>query len=79
MSIRPLPQVAADRIKSAATITSLNDVASGLLKNSLDARCSKVKIHVDYALGNCSVEDNGLGIMPSEFKHDGGLSKMHRM
>lgn len=78
MSIRPLPQDAVDKIKSASAISSLNQVACGLLKNSLDARSSKVNLHLDYLLGNCVVEDNGDGIEPFEFLEDGGLLKLHR-
>lgn len=78
MSIRPLPEDVAAKIKSSAAITSLNQVASGLLKNSLDAASTKVRARLDYARGSCTVEDNGLGIEPHEFRADGGLAKPHR-
>lgn len=78
MSIRPLPKDVVDRIKSSSAITSLNQVVCGLLTNSLDACCTKVNISLDYVLGNCTVQDNGLGIEPSEFEQDGGLCKLHR-
>ncbi|EXU97917.1 DNA mismatch repair protein [Metarhizium robertsii] len=77
MSIRPLPKDVVDRIKSSSEITSLNQVVCGLLTNSLDACCTKVNISLDYVLGNCTVQDNGLGIEPSEFEQDGGLCKLH--
>ncbi|KAK2592498.1 DNA mismatch repair protein [Conoideocrella luteorostrata] len=77
MSIRPLSKVAVDKIKSSSAVTSLNEVVCGLLRNSLDARSSKVNIHLDFALGNCVVEDDGLGVDPSEFGPDGGLGKLH--
>lgn len=78
MSIRQLPQDVVDRLKSSVTITSLHDVAAGLLKNSLDAGATKVTIFVDFSRGNCTVEDNGRGIEPEEFKDTGGLGKLHR-
>ncbi|KAG8413503.1 DNA mismatch repair protein [Metarhizium acridum] len=77
MSIRPLPKDVVDRIKSSSAITSLNQVVCGLLTNSLDARSTKVNISLDYVLGNCTVQDNGFGIEPSEFEQDGGLCKLH--
>lgn len=76
--IRPLPPECAARVKSSTHITCLNGVILELLKNSLDAHARKVTVAVDYVRGNCSVEDNGLGIPPVEFLEDGGLDKLHR-
>ncbi|KAL6824450.1 hypothetical protein J3E69DRAFT_292050 [Trichoderma sp. SZMC 28015] len=75
MSIRPLPEDVVGKIRSSSTITSLNGVVCGLLKNSLDAGATKVNIYVEYGRGNCIVEDNGLGIVPGDFAEDGGLGK----
>ncbi|KAI1206164.1 uncharacterized protein F4807DRAFT_440129 [Annulohypoxylon truncatum] len=77
MSIQHLPEHVIAQIKSSTTITSLNSVVYGLVKNSLDADATKITISIDYTRGNCSVEDNGLGIPPSEFKSTGGLGKLH--
>ncbi|CAM1510530.1 Fc.00g008650.m01.CDS01 [Cosmosporella sp. VM-42] len=77
MSIRRLPEDVVDKIKSSVVITSLNGVACGLLTNSLDSGATKVHISVDYIRGNCTVEDNGSGILPDEFKDGGGLGKLH--
>lgn len=77
MSIKQLPSDVVAQIKSSIAITSLNSVVLGLVKNSLDARSSKINISVDYRKGNCSVEDNGLGIAPAEFLVDGALGKLH--
>ncbi|GAO16183.1 hypothetical protein UVI_02045230 [Ustilaginoidea virens] len=77
MSIRPLPQGAVDKIQSSAAITSLNDVVCGLVKNSLDASSSKLNIHLNFVLGNCTVDDDGTGIDASEFEETGGLAKLH--
>ncbi|PKK50198.1 hypothetical protein CI102_7185 [Trichoderma harzianum] len=75
MSIRPLPEDVVGKIRSSSTITSLNGVVCGLLKNSLDAGATKIYIYVEYGRGNCTVEDNGLGIVPGDFAEDGGLGK----
>ncbi|PQE07420.1 hypothetical protein CJF30_00007164 [Rutstroemia sp. NJR-2017a BBW] len=75
MSIQPLPPDVIAQVKSSSTITSLNGVVFELVKNSLDASCSKVDITVDYGRGNCTVEDDGLGIPPLDFASNGGLGK----
>ena len=49
-----------------------------LLKNSLDASSKKIDISVDYSRGSCVLEDDGLGILPSEFGDEGGLGKLYR-
>lgn len=77
MSIRQLPEDVVGKIKSSTVIVSLNGVVGGLLKNALDAGATKVNITVDYSRGNCTIEDNGCGIPPAEFKSDGGLTKLH--
>ena len=78
MSIHPLPEDVIAQIKSSARITSLNGVIFELVKNSLDAGSAKLEISVDYSRGGCVVEDNGLGILPSEFGENGGLGKLYR-
>lgn len=77
MSIQPLPRDVVAQIKSSATVTSLNGAVFGLLQNSLDAGASKINIAVDYGRGNCSAEDNGVGIAPAGFREDGGLGQLH--
>jgi DNA mismatch repair protein MLH3 len=78
MSIQQLPSDVIAQIKSSTAITSLNGVIYELTKNSLDARCTKVDITVDYGKGACMVEDDGFGIPPAEFRDGGGLGKLHR-
>lgn len=78
MSIQPLPPDVIAQIKSSTTITSLNGVVYELMKNSLDAGSTKVDINVDYRRGGCIIEDDGLGILPSEFGESGGLGKLYR-
>lgn len=77
-SITPLPPEVAKQINSSTAIPSLNSVVLGLIENSLDAQASQLSVEVDYEHGSCTVEDNGLGIPPSEFADDGGLGKSHR-
>ncbi|KAF4119497.1 DNA mismatch repair protein MLH3 [Geosmithia morbida] len=78
MSIKQLPDHVVDKLRSSVTITSLNSVVLGLLRNSLDAGASKVEITVDYSRGNCTVQDDGIGIPSDEFQEGGGLGKPHR-
>ncbi|KAE8448910.1 hypothetical protein EG329_008706 [Mollisiaceae sp. DMI_Dod_QoI] len=77
MSIKPLPPEVIAQIKSSITITSLNGVICELIKNSLDAASTKIEINVDYNRGGCIVEDDGLGIQPSEFGENGSLGKLY--
>jgi DNA mismatch repair protein MLH3 len=77
-AILSLPPEVISQIKSSISIVSLNGVILELVKNSLDASCSKIDISVEYGRGGCTVEDDGLGIPPSEFHPDGGLAKLHR-
>ncbi|TVY48317.1 DNA mismatch repair protein [Lachnellula occidentalis] len=78
MSIQPLPPDVIAQIKSSIAITSLNGVLCELMKNSLDASSTKIDISVNYARGVCVVEDDGLGILPAEFREGGGLGKLYR-
>lgn len=77
MSIQPLPDNVIAQIKSSSAITTLNGAVGGLIRNSLDSGASKVTVAVDYIRGSCYVEDNGTGILPTEFECDGGLGKLH--
>ncbi|KAK3990445.1 putative DNA mismatch repair protein MLH3 [Cladorrhinum sp. PSN332] len=77
MSIQPLPGDVVAQIKSSAVITSLNNAIFGLVENSLDANATKINISVDYRRGNCSVEDNGTGIPPANFREDGGVGQLN--
>lgn len=78
MSIQPLPQEVIAQIKSSIAIISLNAVICELFKNSLDARATRIDITVDQAKGACIVEDDGFGILPSEFGEHSGLGKLYR-
>ncbi|KAF9693908.1 hypothetical protein EKO04_008188 [Ascochyta lentis] len=76
-SIRPLPDEAVAQIKSSTAIVSLTGVVLELLKNALDAKAAKIHVTVDFARGGCTVEDDGLGLAPAEFREDGGLGKLY--
>lgn len=76
-SITPLPAAVQTRIRSSSKLVTMNDVVAGLLRNALDAGASKVTIDVDYRRRGCTVEDDGLGIPPDEFRGDGGLGRLH--
>ena len=78
-SILPLPEDVVAQIKSSTAIVSLTGVVLELLKNSLDAKTTKIEATVDFARGGCTVEDNGLGISPLEFREEGGLGKLYCM
>jgi len=77
MSIQLLPAEVVAQIKSSAIITSLNGVVYGLIQNSLDASATKINVSIDYSRGNCTVEDNGLGIAPRSFDVEGGLGRLY--
>ncbi|CAD0024037.1 unnamed protein product [Aureobasidium pullulans] len=66
-----------ENIKSSTNITSLNAVILGLFENSLDAKATKIDVSVDFRRGGCTVEDNGLGVLPCEFRETGGLGRMY--
>jgi DNA mismatch repair protein MLH3 len=74
-SIQPLPPEAAARIRSSSAITTLNEAVAGLVKNSLDAGATRISVSVEYARGNCVVDDDGDGILPAEFREGGGLGR----
>ena len=76
-AILPLPAEVISQVKSSTTITSLAGVVLGLLENSLDAGATSVEITIDSSRGGCIVEDNGGGILPSEFRSDGCLGRMY--
>ncbi|MCJ1283626.1 DNA mismatch repair protein [Xylographa opegraphella] len=73
--IRPLPADVAAQIKSATSIISLSYVVLGLVENALDAEATEIAVNVDFGRATCSVEDNGTGIVPTDFAENGGLGK----
>ncbi|KAL8968110.1 MAG: hypothetical protein Q9183_002623, partial [Haloplaca sp. 2 TL-2023] len=77
-AIRPLPDDVAAQIKSSTIITTLEYVILELFKNALDAGARRIDIDVDWGRGACTVEDDGLGMDPDEFREGGGLGKLFR-
>ena len=75
--ILPLPPDVIAQIKSCTAVTSLTGAVLDLIQNSLDADAGKVDMTVDFPRGACIVEDDGLGILPAEFREGGGLGKLH--
>ncbi|OJD29956.1 dna mismatch repair protein [Diplodia corticola] len=73
--IAPLPPDVVAQVKSSTVITSLAIVVLGLVENSLDSGATSIEITVDARRGGCTVEDDGLGILPSEFREGGGLGQ----
>ncbi|KAF2491059.1 hypothetical protein BU16DRAFT_565975 [Lophium mytilinum] len=76
-AILPLPADVIAQIKSSTAVTSLTGVVVELFKNALDAGATKLEATVDFGRGGCTVEDNGLGIAPQEFRDGGGLVRMY--
>jgi DNA mismatch repair protein MLH3 len=77
MSITRLPEHVRAQIRSSVEITHLSDVIIQLFKNCLDAEATSITISIDFALGFCTINDNGNGIPSSEFNHDGKLGQLH--
>jgi DNA mismatch repair protein MLH3 len=77
--ILPLPEHVAAQIKSSTAVVSLTGVVLELLRNALDAQATSITVSVDFVRGGCTVEDDGLGIPPLDFKDEGGLGRIHCM
>jgi DNA mismatch repair protein MLH3 len=56
----------------------LNGVVVELVKNALDAKAHTINVTIDFRRGGCKVDDDGDGILPSDFEPSGGLGKAHR-
>jgi DNA mismatch repair protein MLH3 len=61
-SIQPLPTATRNRLRSTQILTSLPQVVSELLQNSLDAGAHRVDIGVDCEAWGCWVRDDGIGM-----------------
>ena len=77
--ILPLPPEVAAQIKSSVAIPSLGSVVLGLVENSIDAGSRRIDISIDTQRCSCTVEDDGIGIAPQEFRETGGLVRSCRM
>jgi DNA mismatch repair protein MLH3 len=61
-SIEHLPTATRNKIRSTQILTSLPQIISELLQNSLDAGGLQVDVGVDCKEWNCWVRDNGIGM-----------------
>jgi DNA mismatch repair protein MLH3 len=78
-SIQRLPDDVVAQLKSSIAVVSLSGVVIELLKNALDAGATKVEGTVDFGRGACTIEDDGFGIAPFEFREEGGIGKPYCM
>ncbi|KAJ7572555.1 hypothetical protein C8J56DRAFT_989423 [Mycena floridula] len=60
--IEPLSSTTRAQIRSTQILTSLPQIVSELLQNSLDARASNIEIGIDSEEWSCWVKDDGQGI-----------------
>jgi DNA mismatch repair protein MLH3 len=61
-SLYPLDSETRSKIRSTQIITSLPQIVSELVQNSLDAGASHINIGVDVSEWECWVRDDGCGI-----------------
>ena len=61
-SLKPLSEPVRTRLRSTQLLTSLPQVVSELVQNSLDASASNIEIGVDCQEWECWVKDDGHGI-----------------
>lgn len=61
-SLERLPDATASKIRSMQILTSLSQVVSELLQNSIDAGASHIEVGVDAENWSCWVRDDGSGM-----------------
>ncbi|TFY50887.1 hypothetical protein EVG20_g11272, partial [Dentipellis fragilis] len=61
-SIHELPEPIRTKLRSTTILTSLPQVVSELVQNSLDAGASQIDVGVDCDVWECWVKDNGVGM-----------------
>jgi DNA mismatch repair ATPase MutL len=66
MSIRKLPATVVDQVRSTLTIDSLARCVHELLANSIDAKATRITVYIHCEELECSVIDNGVGILPDD-------------
>ncbi len=64
-TLQPLSEPVRTRLRSTYILTSLPQVVSQLVKNSLDASASHIDVGVDCQEWECWVKDDGNGISRS--------------
>lgn len=61
-TIIQLPLSTQSQLRSTQILTSLTQVLSELIQNSLDAKATQIEVGVDCEGWECWVRDNGVGI-----------------
>jgi DNA mismatch repair protein MLH3 len=61
-AIRPLDAETRSKIRSTQILTSLPQIISELVQNSLDANASRIEIGINSEEWECWVRDDGTGI-----------------
>ncbi|KAJ7930132.1 hypothetical protein B0H13DRAFT_1963442 [Mycena leptocephala] len=61
-AIEPLPEVTRTKLRSTQILTSLSQIVSELLQNSLDAGAHQIDVGVDCEEWTCWVRDDGSGM-----------------
>ncbi|KAJ7044715.1 hypothetical protein C8F04DRAFT_1069288 [Mycena alexandri] len=61
-AIEPLPDITRSKLRSTQILTSLSQIVSELLQNSLDAGARQIDIGVDCEEWTCWVRDDGFGM-----------------
>ena len=80
-TLQPLPEPVRTRLRSTQLLTSLPQVVSELVRNSLDASASHIDVGVDCQEWECWVKDDGHGIARNGLDalskgHDAGRYRM---
>ncbi len=68
-AIRQLTAVTRARLRSTQILTSLWQIVSELVQNSLDAEASEISIGIDCTQWTCWVCDDGAGISIEDLRH----------
>lgn len=61
-AVLPLSAETRSQIRSTQILTSLPQIISELVQNSLDAKATRIEIGIDLAQWECWVKDNGTGM-----------------
>ena len=64
--LRHLPAATQSKLRSSQILTSLPQVVSELVQNSLDAGAGHVEVGVDCEEWSCWVKDDGCGMSKSD-------------
>ncbi|KAF9200310.1 DNA mismatch repair protein [Haplosporangium sp. Z 27] len=70
-SIKTLSPGVAEELRASLVINSLEQCATELIQNSIDANASSIEIKIDIAAHSLQVSDNGDGITSTDMEHIG--------